>query len=71
MYLINVKFELNGTPCYTKGFAPCTEKAFQKKEFSERYIIKCAYCHIYGYMEVQNLEGSPELVSWEFDHTNG
>lgn len=31
MYLINVKFELNGTPCYTKGFAPCTEKAFQKK----------------------------------------
>lgn len=70
MKILFLKFVLDGHLFHTKGSAPCTEEAFQKGEFSEKYIMKCAYCHIYGYMRVKNLEGNPELVSWEFAHAN-
>lgn len=67
---IDIDFILNGQLFHTKGSAPCTEEAFQKGEFSEKYIMECAYGHIYGYMKVKNLEGNPELVSWRFNHAN-
>lgn len=68
--MLYLKFVLNGQLYHTQGSAPCTEEAFQKGEFSEKYIKECAYCLIYGYMEVKNLKGKPELISWTFERIN-
>lgn len=70
MEVLHSKFVLNGQLFHTNGSAPCTEEAFLKGEFSEKYIKECTYCHIYGYMGVKNIEGNPELVSWKFDYAN-
>lgn len=70
-YYIKIHFAINGRHYYTRGTAPCTEKAFQSEEFSEEYIIKCAYCLINGYMEVEKLKGTPELIDWSFEYING
>ena len=70
MDYISIKFELDGCPHYAKGPAPCTKKAYEKGEFSEGYIRKCAYCIIYGHMEIENLEGEPVLVDWKFQWIN-
>lgn len=69
-YNLKIHFTVDGIHYHTKGFAPCTEDAFHKGEFSGNYIKRCAFCIISGYMGVNNLEGSPELVSWAFEHTN-
>lgn len=66
MEFLNIKFRLDGIYYHTKGFAPCTEEAFQEGVFSENYIKRCAYHIISGYMEVKHLEGKPELVFWTF-----
>lgn len=71
MEVLYSKFVLNGQLFHTKGFASCTEEAFQKGEFSEKYIKECAYCHISGYMDVKHLEGRPELISWTFERIKG
>jgi len=66
MEYLRIYFIVDGEHYYTKGTAPCTEKAFQNREFSERYIISCAYSLISGYMEVNKIEGNPKLIDWSF-----
>lgn len=71
MEVLYSKFVLNGQLFHTNGSAPCTEEAFQKGEFSEKYIKECAYRHISGYMDVKHLEGRPVLISWTFERIKG
>lgn len=68
--LINIHFIVNNDHYYARGTAPCTEKAYQNGEFSEKYIIKCIYCLIIGHMEVELIEGNPKLVDWSFEYVN-
>lgn len=69
-YYLKIHFIVDGNHYYARGTAPCTEKAFQEGEFSERYIRESAYCIISGYMNLKNLQGNPELFSWMFECIN-
>lgn len=69
-YYLKIHFIVDEHHYYTRGTAPCTEKAFQNGEFSERYIINCVYSLISGYMEVKKLEGNPKFIDWSFESVN-
>lgn len=51
---------------YVSFSVPCTEADFKNGKFSEKYVTNTAMSAISSYMDMQQLEGRPELIGFEF-----
>lgn len=64
---LKVTFRLNGITYYDARIsAPCTEADFKNGKFSEKYVTNTVMSAISSYMDMQQLEGRPELIGFEF-----